>query len=193
MARSSVDLLRSVWRVLWADGPLSLLRACVNQVAPVASFEALVKPVRARWPDATAEDVFALLAHPANRYLVQAIQVRVEFARLLRLYADLRPRRVLEIGTAKGGTLFAFTTLAGPGARVISLDYPTRQALLVELPALLDAARTTTILVTHDPAEALALASRAVALHGGRVAAEGAVEAVLAAVGLVPVSPGGTS
>jgi tungstate transport system ATP-binding protein len=67
-----------------------------------------------------------------------------------------------------------------------ALDYPTRQALLGELPPLVAAARTTTVLVTHDPTEARALATRAIALHAGRIAAEGPVDAVLAAAGLAP-------
>jgi predicted O-methyltransferase YrrM len=53
------------------------------------------------------------------------MQVSEEFSTLLHLYQHLQPRNVLEIGTAKGGTLFAFTALAGPGARIISVDLPT--------------------------------------------------------------------
>ena len=67
-----------------------------------------------------------------------------------------------------------------------ALDYPSRQGLLAELPALLAAARTTAVLVTHDPTEAQALATRALALHAGRPIAEGALSTVLPAAGLVP-------
>ncbi len=58
--------------------------------------------------------------------------------------------------------------------------------MLAELPGLLAAAGSTTVLVTHDPHEARALATRAAALAGGRLVAEGPVDAVLAAAGLVP-------
>lgn len=67
-----------------------------------------------------------------------------------------------------------------------ALDYRSRQALLAELPALLAAAHTTAVLVTHDPLEALSLAGRAVALADGQIIAEGAVPAVLTAAGLLP-------
>jgi cephalosporin hydroxylase len=42
----------------------------------------------------------------------------------LELVAGLRPRVVLEIGTERGGTLFLFTRVADPNAKIISLDLP---------------------------------------------------------------------
>jgi molybdopterin-binding protein len=49
------------------------------------------------------------------------------------------------------------------------LDAPTRAALLTDLGAILRADRTTTVLVTHERGEALALADRVVVLIDGRV------------------------
>ena len=54
------------------------------------------------------------------------------------------------------------------------LDGPARRQLLHELPALLAAFATTTILVTHDREEALHLADDVVVLLDGRVRAQGA-------------------
>jgi hypothetical protein len=51
-------------------------------------------------------------------------QVREEIVKLLELVAGLRPRVVLEIGTARGGTLFLFTRAADPEAKLISIDLP---------------------------------------------------------------------
>jgi cephalosporin hydroxylase len=45
-------------------------------------------------------------------------------AKLLEVVAELRPRVVLEIGTAGGGTLFLFTRVADPEAKIISVDLP---------------------------------------------------------------------
>ena len=56
--------------------------------------------------------------------LVVSIQVRQEIERFLTIVKDLRPRRVLEIGTAGGGTLFLLCRCADPEAKVISLDLP---------------------------------------------------------------------
>jgi tungstate transport system ATP-binding protein len=50
-----------------------------------------------------------------------------------------------------------------------SLDQPTRTALLGDLGAVLRQDRITTVLVTHDRGEAVALADRVAVLMGGRV------------------------
>ena len=47
-----------------------------------------------------------------------------EFRQLLDEVAWRRPRRILEIGTATGGSLFSFCRLAAPDALVISIDLP---------------------------------------------------------------------
>jgi cephalosporin hydroxylase len=43
----------------------------------------------------------------------------------LEVVAELRPRVVLEIGTAGGGTLFLFTRVADSEAKIISVDLPS--------------------------------------------------------------------
>ncbi len=127
MTRSVLDPVRTAAKVLRDRGPVALLRSATNQFFPAARFRRLAGAVRAKWPNATAKDVWAFLEDPANCYLVIAMQDREEFTGLLRMYTELRPQRVMEIGTAKGGTLFAFATLAGPGAQIISLDLPSRR------------------------------------------------------------------
>ena len=49
-------------------------------------------------------------------------QVAVEIAGLMRILATEPPARVLEIGTASGGTLFLLTRVATPDALLISVD-----------------------------------------------------------------------
>jgi predicted O-methyltransferase YrrM len=55
---------------------------------------------------------------------IEAWQVREEFTALARLVGTLRPRTVLEIGTADGGSLFAHARLAHDDALIISIDLP---------------------------------------------------------------------
>ncbi len=56
--------------------------------------------------------------------LIHAMQVPVEISELLREIAGLRAQRIMEIGTARGGTLFALTRVAAADAHLISLDLP---------------------------------------------------------------------
>lgn len=55
---------------------------------------------------------------------IRPLQDRAEVAELARRVAARRPRTVLEIGTARGGTLFLLCEAAHPEAVVISLDLP---------------------------------------------------------------------
>lgn len=52
------------------------------------------------------------------------VQMEEEIERLAMDVRELTPRRVLEIGTAKGGTLYLWTCLATPDATIVSVDLP---------------------------------------------------------------------
>lgn len=53
-----------------------------------------------------------------------ALQIRPEFAKLCRLVGEQRPDTVLEIGTAEGGSWYAWCELASPTAHLLSIDLP---------------------------------------------------------------------
>lgn len=59
--------------------------------------------------------------------LIQPWQYKSEFTELLKYYVSLKPRYVMEIGTANGGTLFAHCKLACNDASIISVDLPGGQ------------------------------------------------------------------
>lgn len=52
-----------------------------------------------------------------------AFQKELEFAMLLDLLMRRRPRSVLEIGSARGGALYAFARCAAPDAVICSIDW----------------------------------------------------------------------
>jgi predicted O-methyltransferase YrrM len=54
------------------------------------------------------------------------VQIRSEIRDFLVLVQGLRPRAVLEIGTARGGTLFLLTRVAAPDATLVSVDLSSR-------------------------------------------------------------------
>jgi predicted O-methyltransferase YrrM len=66
----------------------------------------------------TAEIVAEVLAHP----LFDAVQRPQEITQLLDLLRPARPRRVLEIGANRCGTLFLFAAVAHPSARLLTID-----------------------------------------------------------------------
>ena len=53
---------------------------------------------------------------------VPIFQRQWEFEQLLKLYAERAPRRVLEIGTFHGGTLYHWLMQAAPEAKIVSVD-----------------------------------------------------------------------
>ncbi len=68
-------------------------------------------------------------------YLIKTLQVPAEITALARAAAALKPRTILEIGTARGGTLLIWSSLASQ--RVISCDLQDmshQRALLEALP-----------------------------------------------------------
>jgi len=51
-------------------------------------------------------------------------QILYEILSLLKMLKELKPQRILEIGTERGGTLFLFTYVAKKDATIISIDLP---------------------------------------------------------------------
>jgi predicted O-methyltransferase YrrM len=56
--------------------------------------------------------------------LIQSIQVRSEILNLLSVIRIQKPKTILEIGTAMGGTLFLLARNAPAGCQIISVDLP---------------------------------------------------------------------
>jgi predicted O-methyltransferase YrrM len=73
------------------------------------------------------DDLDELLTRASTGYLrtIVPLQRRSEILGLLEAVRELRPRRVVEIGTANGGTLFLFTRVAAEDARIVSVDLPS--------------------------------------------------------------------
>ncbi len=58
---------------------------------------------------------------------VEINQLAEEFDQALELYREVAPKRVLEIGTAAGGTLYHWLQNAAPDTRVVSVDIDMSQ------------------------------------------------------------------
>lgn len=58
---------------------------------------------------------------------IEPMQIPAELRELMSRVRDLRPQRVVEIGTAKGGTLFLLAQVAAPDSTIVSVDLPGGQ------------------------------------------------------------------
>jgi predicted O-methyltransferase YrrM len=94
-------------------------------------FRPLLTPLaarRLRLAAATAADLDALVeiayAYDALGVQIRPGQVRREIRGLLRLLEPRRCRRMLEIGTQHGGSLFLLAHVADPEALLVSVDLP---------------------------------------------------------------------
>lgn len=72
------------------------------------------------------EDLDSLMDFTNSAYhgFIYTIQVRSEFLSLLKVVRELKPQTVLEIGTARGGTLFCWTRVIPEDSYLISIDLP---------------------------------------------------------------------
>lgn len=78
----------------------------------------------------SAQSRFAIPFALRGRGFFRSIRPRqnpVEIEQCYQAICDQRPRRVLEIGTAKGGTLYLWTQAAADDAVIVSLDLPGGQ------------------------------------------------------------------
>jgi cephalosporin hydroxylase len=114
---------RSIWR---KHGAAGLIGAGVDFVSRPVLQPLAARALRKRAAQArTTQDLVDLaLAFKFGNVGVSAMQVRQEIVALAEEVRARQPQTVLEIGTAKGGTLFLFSRLAAPSARLMSVDLP---------------------------------------------------------------------
>jgi predicted O-methyltransferase YrrM len=108
------------------EGPLAFARRVANYTrwAAEVRLAALVLKAKARRAKGINETLDLIEGFQLGRVTIRAWQVRSELGRLLATVQSERPRIVLEVGTALGGTLFGFAQVAAPDALLITIDLP---------------------------------------------------------------------
>jgi len=76
------------------------------------------------YKDPIADPIARALLRRSADIKIAPIQVYEEILQLAEMVYSLKPRRILEIGTARGGTLFIWCRLAAEDATIISIDLP---------------------------------------------------------------------
>src|SRR5436853_2483958 len=115
--------LRDVFRILREGGPGRLARFGRERLGSYWSFRRWVRNLPPETPIEPLVEVVVQRAHGEGQP-VYAWQKEKEILALLQRLMPLRPRRVLEIGTAAGGTLLLLTRVAGDDALLVSIDQP---------------------------------------------------------------------
>ena len=67
---------------------------------------------------------YSLLKNSAPIIVLSALQKEREISKFCKLIAPMRPKAILEIGTANGGTLFLLSKFSAPDSLIISVDLP---------------------------------------------------------------------
>jgi predicted O-methyltransferase YrrM len=130
---SQGTLIKKAIQTFRQEGMGSLLRETwegtgrrLEPLEPATKILALAAMRAIKHLDPNERDVIKLVDFVSNRFagLIKPAQVQSEIVNLANVVRDLMPKAVLEIGTAKGGTLFLFSRLASPSATVVSIDLP---------------------------------------------------------------------
>lgn len=109
-------------------GPLGRLRYAVGRRRAAVRFSRLLREAVER--DVALEAIFdRATSLRVEELSITPIQVRSEIVGLLELLRVEQPRRVVEIGTANGGTLYLLTWAAAADAQILSLDIKTYDPL----------------------------------------------------------------
>jgi predicted O-methyltransferase YrrM len=119
-------ILKKAQRLWRNSGPAAIVKHSAHVTVETVQTYSSVLTVRNRhFPDVEALLDFAYsTGGGATSGSITPLQVRSEISQLLQLLAEAKPQRVLEIGTANGGTLFLFARTAANDAHLISVDLP---------------------------------------------------------------------
>jgi predicted O-methyltransferase YrrM len=101
--RAVVRTLRAAANVIEVDGALRAMRIAPDD--PIQAYE-------------------FISAFNYGEVRINPFQIREEILALLEFLGDETPRRIIEIGTAQGGTLFLLTRVAAIDAVLVSVDIP---------------------------------------------------------------------
>lgn len=100
------------------------LRKYVQEFNASREYQKYIKILHRNADGLNANDLVELIMGDTWKRFFWMIQIPSEIKYLLSKVEQQKPRVVVEIGTRMGGTLFLFTKMATPNAKIISIDYP---------------------------------------------------------------------
>jgi predicted O-methyltransferase YrrM len=108
-------------RIIKDEGLLSFLK-----IAGLTSVQFVASPYLSHKLGATSKhtglDELVNIAFHDSLSIIEPFQIEEEILELLKLLKTREPKNIIEIGTARGGTLFLFSRVAADDASIISID-----------------------------------------------------------------------
>lgn len=120
------SFLNKSLRIIKKEGLFSFLRIVIYHIIkPFLIPYAIYKLRREIYKKNKSEDyVNFAFDFKVDGLNIVPYQIKEEILELLKILEKLKPKTILEIGTANGGTLFLFSQIADPDAIIITIDLP---------------------------------------------------------------------
>jgi predicted O-methyltransferase YrrM len=121
--RRSVKRMVGQKQFRWLDGPARRGWYYMRTISELAKLPTVLlgfrKDVRSRSPSELVNFIF-------DRFdgMFRPFQNKTELRRFIERVAAVKPKTIVEIGTARGGTLFLLSCVAHARARIVSIDLP---------------------------------------------------------------------
>ncbi len=115
-------LIKNSQRILKEEGFLALVKTASHYIYKILFYPYCLFKVRSK----VLYNINKAINFVFSDYgsLIKPMQKRKEITELLKIVKKSKPKRMLEIGTANGGTLFLFARAIDKKAHIISLDLP---------------------------------------------------------------------
>jgi len=103
----------------------ALIRSAINYsiLSPIYSFIYYFKVKKIKRKNLNLDQLIEFTSNKPGHY-VASLQVKSEIAHLLEIVRAFKPKTMMEIGTARGGSLFLFSRVLPENSFILSLDLP---------------------------------------------------------------------
>jgi predicted O-methyltransferase YrrM len=126
MLRSRFRIWREQGKYPWLIKPAEAVWRAAGHVFGIAATPLVLRKTRRVPAGADPDRTVEMIAWDSNHFyrIIHAMQVPAEVRGLVKELETIKPKRLMEIGTAGGGTLFMISRAVDPQALIISLDLP---------------------------------------------------------------------